>query len=279
VSEASLAATQRWRVETALGFNERMTCALVTPWWRQRSPAVTDATELAGSVAPTRILDWRHPRVRDLLDELRHTQRREADVSDAALLRAVHRLVSDRIRPVYAVDDTQPVSRTLRLGRGSCSQRLAIVEAIARAAGIPTRVRGFVVAGEFWYPRFPRLRRLVPDRVVLAWPEFWLGGRWLEVAELFGTLPELSANAGGGFTNADGETLFDAIARTAVDWNGRTSTPISCSSCDLSANVLVDLGRFSSRDLLFARHGQTLCLPSRVLAGPFLGRWRHRPAG
>lgn len=258
-----------------MGFNERMTCALVAPWWRQRSPAaVAGGTEVAGSAAPTAILNWRQPSVRGLLAELHATPG-----DDVTLLRAAHRLVAERIRPVYAVDDTQPVSRTLRLGRGSCSQRLAIVEAVARAAGVPTRVHGLVVAGEFWYPRFPRLRRLVPDRVVLAWPEFRIGGQWLEVGELFGSLAELSADSGGGFTNADGETLFDAIARTAVDWSGRTSTPAACSSCDLSAQLLADLGRFPSRDALFATYGQTLCLPSRVLAGPFLGRWDAARAG
>jgi hypothetical protein len=72
----------------------------------------------------------------------------------------------------------------------------------------------------------------------------------------------------GGFTNADGETLFDALARTAVDWDGVTG-----STCDLSATVLADLGRFSSRDALFAAYGQALCWPIRTVAEPVLSRW------
>ncbi|SEK66054.1 hypothetical protein [Nonomuraea pusilla] len=68
------------------------------------------------------------------------------------------------------MNERQPASRTLALGRGSCSQRLAVLEAVARACGVATRVRGLLVDGRFWHPRFPLLRPLVPGRVVLAWP-------------------------------------------------------------------------------------------------------------
>jgi len=58
-----------------------------------------------------------------------------------------------------------------------------------------------------------------------------------------------------------------------VDWDGATSTPEECSSCDLSGEVLLDLGRFGSRDDLFAAHGQTLCWSARMAADPVLSRW------
>lgn len=67
---------------------------------------------------------------------------------------------------------------------------------------------------------------------------------------------------------AGGETLFDAVARTAVDWDGDT-----CPACDLSGHVLADLGYFDSRDELFRVDGQTLCLPVRVIADPVMSRW------
>lgn len=119
--------------------------------------------------------------------------------------------------------------------------------------------------GRFWYPRFPRLRALIPRQVVLAWPEFLLDGRWTAVSELYGDLDTL--RAGGGFTNADGETLFDAVARTAVDWDG-----VTCSACDLSGHVLADLGYFDSRDELFRMGGQTLCPPVRIVADLVMSR-------
>lgn len=87
-------------------------------------------------------------------------------------------------------------------------------------------------------------------------------GARLRVVRRFGYIAE-----GRRVTNADGKTLFDAVARTAVDWDGATR-----SSCDLSGHVLADLGYFSSRDALCRTHGQTLCLPARVTADLVLGR-------
>jgi hypothetical protein len=246
-----------------------MTCVVLTPWWRQRSEASAVGREESGSVADTPILDWRHTLVARLLAEARCNAEVEGE---RALLLAAHRLIQDRVRPVYALDDAQPVSRTLALGRGSCSQRLAVLEAVARAAGIRTRVRGLLVDGSFWYPRFPRLRALVPATVVLAWPEFRLGKQWVNVSELFGSLDTLASNNPRGFTNTGTQTLFEALATTAVDWDGSTCGSDSCSAYDLSAAVLRDLGRYPSRDALFAAYGQSLCGPARFIANAVLGR-------
>ncbi|MFG3498796.1 transglutaminase domain-containing protein [Streptomyces sp. NPDC047928] len=282
-----------------------MTCAVVTPWWRRRSGAPSGREEY-GSVAATPILDRGHPRVAALVADARNAAGPEAGARD--LVAAAHGLIQERVRPVYAMDDTQPVSRTLARGRGSCSQRLAVLEAVARAFGVRTRVRGLVVDGSFWYPRFPRTRYLVPSEVVLAWPEFRFedegeddggyaaggrsgngngnaaGGRsgngdgnecaaaWVPVSELFGSLGALAAGNPRGFTNTGTQTLFEALARTAVDWDGSTCGGGSCSAYDLSASVLRDLGRFPSRDALFAAHGQTLCPLARVVGDAVLGR-------
>ena len=239
-----------------------VTTPLLTPWWRNRHEFET--REAKGGIEPTSILDWRSPEVRALTGELGSAEQ------GRDVLQRAHGVIAATVRPVYAVDDAQPVSRTLARGRGSCSQRLAVLEAVARSSGIATRSRGLLVDGRFWFPRFRRLRFAVPDAVLLAWPEFRLGQEWVSASELFG--PARKGET-AQFTNADGETLFDALARGAVDWDGFTSTPELCSTCDLSARVLRDLGRFDSRDELFARHGQTLCWPARTLAEPFLSRW------
>ncbi|MEV4582583.1 transglutaminase domain-containing protein [Nonomuraea jabiensis] len=191
--------------------------------------------------------------------------RKLAPGTDQAFLIAAHQLIAARVRPVYAMNEKQPVSTTLRLGRGSCSQRLALLEAVARGGGIDTRVRGLLIDGRFWRPRFPRLRVLIPPHVVLAWPEFLLEGQWVAVSELYGDLCAL--RAGGRFSNTGRETLFDTISRTAVDWDGTIS-----SSCDLSGHVRADLGYFDSRDDLFKQHGQTLCLPVRIPADLIMSR-------
>ncbi|MGE7387869.1 transglutaminase domain-containing protein [Streptomyces sp. NPDC004126] len=256
-----------------------MTSSLLRPRGRIRTAPAATGTPVAvgGGTEPTRILDWRDPRV----TALARTLELPAGADPVASLRRAHRWIATSVRPVYSVQDERPVSQVLRLGRGSCSQRLAVLEAVARATGTATRVRGLVVDGAFWYPRFPRLRALVPDQVLLVWPEFRLpesaaepgAARWLTVSELFGARSERGAAPGGGFTNAGSETLFEAIARTAVDWDGAAALcPTGGAPCDLSAYVLTDLGHFDSRDALFARHGQTLCPLARTVAEPVLGR-------
>ncbi|MCX5582112.1 transglutaminase domain-containing protein [Streptomyces erythrochromogenes] len=282
-----------------------MTSSLLRPRGRARTASggssggmpVGAAPE--GSAAPTRILDWRDPRVAALVRELGAASGHPADggpadpVDPARQIEALHRAhawIAAAVRPVYSVQDERPVSEVLRRGRGSCSQRLAVLEAVARAYGVPTRVRGLLVDGTFWYPRFPRLRRIVPDQVLLAWPEFRLGSPagaggapapWLTVSQLLGGMRpgggEQGGARGGGFTNAGSETLFEALSRTAIDWD---AAPAACpgtgpgagAACDLSAYVLSDLGHYDSRDELFARHGQTLCGLARLVAEPVLGR-------
>ncbi|MFG2652169.1 transglutaminase domain-containing protein [Streptomyces sp. NPDC048436] len=230
--------------------------------------------EAAGSTAPTRILDWEHPRVAELIRSVAGGHG-AAHRDQLDTLRRAHGRIAATVRPVYSVQDERPVSDVLRRGRGSCSQRLAILEAVARATGVATRVRGLLVDGAFWHPRFPHLRRLVPEQVLLAWPEFHVHrptAPWLPVSELFGGLEELSERRASGFTNAGAETLFEALSRTAVDWDGATACAADAVSCDLSAHVLADLGHFDSRDALFTHHGQTLCGPARWMAEPVLGR-------
>lgn len=104
-----------------------------------------------GDVAATPILDWGgHDDVARLYEDIAEG----AIQSAQEFLVSAHRSVAANIRPVYGLDDRQPVSVTLSRGRGSCSQRLAIVEALARRRGIATRVRGLVLRGEFWYRDF-----------------------------------------------------------------------------------------------------------------------------
>src|SRR5437868_5952408 len=204
----------------------------------------------AQELGPTPVLDFEHPCVRALRDEVRGE-----DLSAREFLRSAHQLIARRIAPVYTVDEFQPASLTIAKGRGSCSQRLACLEALARARGIPTQVHARWISGRFWYPRFYLSRPFIPRRILLAWPQFHVGDEWLSVECLFGTLTELAKKTPHGFSN-DSETLFDAIAGTAVDFDGVTAAP-QCSSarCDLSDFVVGDGGIFPSRDWLFATLG------------------------
>jgi hypothetical protein len=232
-----------------------VTSSLLAPWRSRRG--LIEHHEATGSTAPTAVLDHTAESVAALHAMI------GTDPGGQEWLRRAHAQIRSMIRPVYALDDLQPASSTITKGRGSCSQRLAILEAVARRHGIATRVEGIVVGGQFWYPRFPRLRWLVPERVILAWPEFLIDGQWIPIGELFDADP-----SGTAFANAGEETLFDAISRTGIAWTPDCAGGV----CDLSGHVLERLGHFDDRDALFAAHGQTICRTARVLGGPVMGR-------
>jgi hypothetical protein len=100
----------------------------------------------------------------------------------------------------------------------------------------------------------------VPDRVVLAWPEFHIDGNWLAVGDLFNA----DTASAVVFTNASEETLFDAIGRTGISWRGDCAD----GSCDLSGQVLESLGFFDDRDALL-RH---MARPSAGQPAPLANR-------
>jgi len=128
--------------------------------FRSATPSRDDT--VAGASGETAILDHSAENVQSLI-----TEAMDASVDPLTMLCAAHGMLQQRVRPVYALSECQRTSRTLRLRRGSCSQRMAILEAVARGSGISTRVRGLLVRGEFWEPRFPRLAPVLPASILL----------------------------------------------------------------------------------------------------------------
>jgi Transglutaminase-like superfamily len=175
--------------------------------------------------------------------------------ADRPWLQKAHACLVEKLRPVYSVNEWQPASATLRNGRGSCSQRMACLEAVGRAALVPTRVRALQVKGSFWYPRFRYLRFFIPQSVLLLWPQFFLENKWVDFDELYAPLARLATTSRQGFAN-DAESLFEAVRNTPVDFLGKTCG-LSCAGIgyDLSKFVLADRGFFNTRDEALTRFG------------------------
>jgi len=203
-----------------------------------------------GNLIETAILDIRNNEIARLATELS-----ASSGSGHGFLRKTHLHLVQTLHPVYSVNEQQPASLTLRRGRGSCSQRTAVLEAIARAAGIPTRVHAFAVKGNFWYPRFRFTRPFIPKSVLLVWPQFYVGDKWLDFDELHAPIEQIAATAKSGFTNT-GESLFDAVESKPVDFLGKTCG-LGCYrvECDLSKFLLNNHGLFDTRDEVFQQFG------------------------
>lgn len=206
-------------------------------------------THLRANLKATNILDIDHQDIRSLAKGLV-----QPDQSDRSFVQKAHLSLCELLRPVYSVNEWQSASTTLRKKSGSCSQRMACLEAVARAAAIPTRVRALHVRGTFWYPRFRFSRPFIPERVLLVWPQFYLAGAWLDFDELYSPMDRLVEDA-PAFTN-EGESLFEAVRHTPVDFLGKTCG-LACAKPehDLSKYVLTDLGFLDTRDEAFERFG------------------------
>jgi hypothetical protein len=202
---------------------------------------------VSANLKATAILDTGHDEVQRLAKTLA-----EPDQPGRAFLQKTHLYLSKTVLPVYSVDEWQPVSTTLRKKQGSCSQRMACLEALARVSGIPTRVRALHVKGRFWYPRFRFSRPFIPTRILLVWPQFSLAGIWVDFDELHSSMDRLAMDS-LGFRN-NGESLFEAVQKTPVDFLGKTCG-LACAkpSHDLSKYVLSDDGFFDTRDEVFER--------------------------
>ena len=202
------------------------------------------------NLSATAILNFRNVYVQRLVATVS-----QSHTSSRTFLQKMHLHLVQKLRPVYSVNERQPASATLERGRGSCSQRMACLEAAARAAGIPTRVHALAIRGGFWYPRFRLSRSFIPKSILLVWPQFFFENAWADFAELHATMDQLAVRDAPGFTN-HGESLFEAITHTPVDFLGETcAMPCAKPEHNLSRFLEADHGLFDTRDEAFERLG------------------------
>ena len=199
----------------------------------------------------TDILDYDHPVVKSVVD-------RVGIVSDCRkAVQNAHQLIAGLINPIYTVDEHQKVSATIQKGRGSCSQRMACLEACSRALGIGTRARALWISGSFWAPRFTIMKIFIPSKVLLIWPQFHIKNDWVDFDELYEGVTQDTQSGNGRFTNSD-ETIFDAISHTHVDLLGKSSVS-DCNTCksisDLTEYLIEDVGFYDTRDQLLSSLG------------------------
>lgn len=188
----------------------------------------------------TPILNYDSPEVQGVLRPLS-----EGSPAPRAFVQRAHLHLSDVMRPIYSVADKQPASETIRLNGGSCAQRMACLEALARGYGIRTRVRGLWLTKKFWKARLPLLQPIMP-KTLMPWPQFCLEDRWVDFEEIFDTIGDLSTHVTHPFTNA-GASLFDAVRSQPVDLLGKSP------QFSLQQYVNSDAGFFDTRDELMEK--------------------------
>jgi hypothetical protein len=200
-------------------------------------------------LSATAIYDLQSPEVQALASKLRALHS-----DDRRCVQAAHAHFSDKsMQTVYSLEEHQPASITIKTNKGSCAQRMAALEAVARAAGIATRVRALWLAKRFWFERLPLLRWVLPDSLLYTWPQFGLDGGWVDFDELYAPMETLVASSKHAFSNA-GASIFWAVHEQPVDFLGK-SKRCARPDTDLSKFVTSDAGFYDTREELFAAQG------------------------
>ncbi len=93
------------------------------------------------------------------------------------------------------------------------------------------------------------------DYFGMVWSQFFGEDKWLDFDELHASIDQIAARSTGGFTNS-GESLFEAVVDTPVDFLGKTCG-LSCArrEHDLSRFLVKHCGLFDTRDEAFERLG------------------------
>ncbi|HEX5758903.1 MAG TPA: transglutaminase-like domain-containing protein, partial [Thermoanaerobaculia bacterium] len=160
-----------------------------------RRPAA--AAELALYLAPNALVESGHPEIVALAREIAGA---EPDAYRAAL--ALTRWTAEHMTMDAGIV-MAPASELVRERKGTCMGYATLLAALARAAGIPSRiVMGYVYYGGIWGGH--------------AWTEMWLDERWLPFdaavyAPGLASAARLAAGA-GSFADGGGE-LLGAIGR------------------------------------------------------------------
>lgn len=91
----------------------------------------------------------------------------------------------------YSRNDDVPASEVLADGYGQCNTKVTLLCALARGAGIPTRIHAYELHREVQQKRVPVwLVRFMPKTTVFVWPEFYVQGKWIKLQKLVATKPK-----------------------------------------------------------------------------------------
>jgi hypothetical protein len=90
----------------------------------------------------------------------------------------------------------------------------------------------------------------------MPWPQFYFDAHWVDFDEIYAPLTELAQHAPyqHPFSNK-GESLFDAVRHTPVDFLGKLKNT-GYAIYDISSFVVSDDGFFNTRDELLAKAGE-----------------------
>lgn len=217
----------------------------------------------------TRLLDYNHSDLRDLVDQ---RQWRELDTFDR--IGAVYRFVKDEIRFGFNESDDIPASRVLRDGYGQCNTKTTLLVALLRGVGVSCRIHASSIDKSVQNGIVPApIYAIAPARLLHTWTEVLFDGRWSSLegcildAGYLGQVQSLFPDATGSFCGF--AVSVSDFRNPAVAWEGN-DTHVQ------STAVREDFGVFASPDELYASYGANVPGIRRFFFKHFVRKWMNR---
>jgi transglutaminase-like putative cysteine protease len=209
-------------------------------------------------LSKTPLLDFDHPRVRQIVAERGWRQ-----LSEAERIGAVYDYVRERVPFGYNAADDVPASAVLADGFGQCNTKTTLLMALLRAAGIPCRFHGATIDKRLQKGLVPTLLYpIAPASIVHSWAEVRFEDRWIGLEGVILDAPYLDglrATVGrrhGPFLGYGVGT--EDLGDPPVTWRG-ADTSIQATGIDH------DYGVFANPDEFYAQHGSNFSGARRLL--------------
>lgn len=220
-------------------------------------------------LAATPLLDFGHPRIRQLIES-----RAWPALQEPERIGAAYGFVRDEISFGYNASDDLPASRVLADGIGQCNTKSTLLMALLRALGIPCRFHGFTIDKALQKGAVTGLAyALAPRSILHSWVEVWHAGRWVELEGFIldrgylGAVQRRFAGVRGPFRGF-GVATAD-LHDPPIDWQGG-NTYIQ------KDGINADLGIHDDPDSFYRLHGVNLSGLRRWLFQHLIRHWMNR---
>ncbi len=135
---------------------------------------------MKNNLRATKLLNYKH----SSLVAMRSTALKGVHGTTKTKLRALYEAVT-KLPLGYSRNDNIPASEVLHDGYGQCNTKAILLLALARGAGIPSRVHAYSLTKELQRERHAAwLVFFMPRATLFFWPEFFIDKKWRPLEEI-----------------------------------------------------------------------------------------------
>ena len=197
----------------------------------------------------TAILDYNHPKVRQIVKSLTESLKDEKEIVKACYL-----YVRDTIKFGYNESDDIPASKVIEDGYGQCNTKSNLLLALLRASNIEARFHGFTIDKRLQYGAVTGIFYLMtPKEILHSWIEVKIDGEWLNLEGFI--LDSTYLNSLKKYFSKETKSLCgygvasDSFGAPEIEYEGNNSTYIQ------KEGIVRDLGVFSTPDEFYEKYG------------------------